>query len=74
MPLNPQVFIYPHWFSQKDIADPLWFYHKSSSRGVYMWGVYVVGEFASEEWEVFRWWVYMWGVYVDGESTYEEFL
>ena len=22
MPLNPQVFIDPHWFSQKYIADP----------------------------------------------------
>ena len=28
----PQVFIDPHWFSQKYIADlPLWFYHKSNS-------------------------------------------
>ena len=24
LPLN-QVFIDPHWFSQKYIADPLWF-------------------------------------------------
>ena len=36
VPLTPpQVFIDPHWFSlkknQKCIADPLWFYHKSST-------------------------------------------
>ena len=28
-----QVVSDPHWFSQKYIADPLWFYHKSSTVG-----------------------------------------
>ena len=34
VPLNPQVFIDLHWFSQKYIADLLWFYHKSSTEYV----------------------------------------
>ena len=28
---TPPVFIDPHWFSRKYIADPLWFSHKSST-------------------------------------------
>ena len=31
---TPQVFIDPHWFSQKYIADPLRFYHKSGTEPV----------------------------------------
>ena len=27
VPLDPQVFIDPRWFSQKYITGPLWFYH-----------------------------------------------